>query len=291
MTAPLNVFASAPIRAARGSDAVLASLPLSYTPVPDGGAGGVTVVDGAGRWPAEVVQALEGGADGVIVVQPGPEDVAGLRDRAASRGVVVVDSTWASNPVVAAAGQAVRAAAGPHSRVECRIVVRVGADLSRSLLDQISLLRALVGPVSDLEILHQSEHGYAGEARAGGARVDFSMVCTNATPEHAKVRLLTSDGSIEVEIPNGETARPANLTVTGPSGALMAPTLYESGHRATWRRLHRLITGGESADDLVDLEADIATSQERPGLNTSVPGSSIHLNEESAQDGRRRSST
>ena len=100
----------------------------------------------------------------------------------------------------------------------------------------------------------------SAKARANGVAVDLSVVCTNATPEHATVRLLTSDGSIEVEIPNGETAQPAHLTITSPSGAQIAPTLYESGHRATWRRLHRLITGGEPANDLDGLETDIATA-------------------------------
>ena len=95
------------------------------------------------------------GAAGVIVVQPGPEDLGGLRALAADHGVVVIDSTWASNPVLAAASQALHAAIGPHSRLECRIVVRVGTDLDRALLDQLSLLRALVGPVTDLEILHR----------------------------------------------------------------------------------------------------------------------------------------
>ena len=261
MTATLNIIAPESVRTTRASDAVLASLPLSYTPAADSGAGAVAVVDGSGRWSAAVVQALQDGAAGVIVVQPGAEDVGELRAVAADHhGVVVIDSTWASNPVVAEVRQALQAAIGQHSRLECRIVVRVGTDLDRALLDQLTLLRALVGPVTDLEILHWSEHGYVGESRADGLAVNFSVVCTNATPEAAKVRLLTSVGSIEVEIPSGETARPAHLIVTSPSGAKIAPTLYESGHRATWRRLHRLITSSEPADDLDDLEADIATA-------------------------------
>ena len=260
MTVTLNIFASESVRTTRASDAVLASLPLSYTPAADSGAGAVAVVDGSGRWSAAAVQALQDGAAGVIVVQPGPEDLGELRAAADHHGVVVIDSTWASNPVLAAARQALQASIGQHSRLECRIAVRVGTNLDRALLDQLTLLRALVGPVTDLEILHWSEHGYVGEARADGLAVDLSVVCTNATPEAAKVRLLTSVGSIEVEIPNGETARPAHLTVTSPSGAKIAPTLYESGHRATWRRLHRLITSSEPADDLDGLEADIATA-------------------------------
>ena len=83
MTATLNIFASESVRTTRASDAVLASLPLSYTPAADSRAGGVAVVDGSGGWPAAAVQALQNGAAGVIVVQPGPEDLGELRGLAA----------------------------------------------------------------------------------------------------------------------------------------------------------------------------------------------------------------
>ena len=130
MTARSTIFASESVRATRASDAVLASLPLSYTPA----ATPAPVVSpwstGPDAGPAAAVQALQDGAAGVIVVQPGPEDLAELRAVARRcHGVVVIDSTWASNPVVAAAGQALQAAIGQHSRLECRIVVRVGTDL------------------------------------------------------------------------------------------------------------------------------------------------------------------
>ena len=259
MTDTLKIFAAEPVRTGRATDAVLASLPLSYAPAADGTRSDVAVVEGTGHWPAAVVEALQRGAAGIIVVQPGPAGVDELRALDAGHGLVIVDSPWASNPVVNAASQELRAALGPRSRLECRIVVGVGTDLDRSLLDQLSLVRVLVGPASDLAILYRSEHGYVGEARAGGIAVDLSVVCTNAVQKHARVRLLTGDGSVDLDIPSGETARPARLTVTGPHGAVLAPTLYESGHRSTWRRLHRLISNGEPADDLDGLEADIAT--------------------------------
>jgi hypothetical protein len=218
------------------------------------------VVDGTGDWPAAVVSAIRDGAAGVIVVRPAPADMTELRSVAAERGVVVLDSIWASNPVVQAAAAALRPAIGPRSRLECRIVVGVRTDLDRALLDQLSLVRGLVAPVSELEMLKRSHHGYVGEARAGGAAVDLSVVCSNAVHEHAKVRLITSDGSVEVEIPEGETAKPAYLTITTSKGTELFPTQYESGHRATWRRLHRLLTTGQQSTELDGLEDDIATA-------------------------------
>lgn len=60
--------------------------------------------------------------------------------------------------------------------------------------------------------------------------------------------------------PDGMTAQPALLTVTDTDGARSAPTLYESGHPASWRRLHRPLTTGGQATDLADFEVDIATA-------------------------------
>ena len=44
--------------------------------------------------------------------------------------------------------------------------------------------------------------------------------------------------------------------MTSPDGTLLAPTLYESGHRATWRRVHELLDRQQTTTDLEDFEAD-----------------------------------
>ena len=260
MTTAMPVFASDQVRHAVGTDAVLSSLPLSYAATDDPVPGGVVVVDGSGDWPAATLTALRAGAAGVIVVHPGVAELAELRAALNGNTAVVIDSPWASSPVVDAAAQALRSAVADGSRLECRIVVAVGADLDRVLLDQLSLVRALIGPITDLEILHRSERGFVGEARTALAAVSVGVICSNAGPEHAAVRLLTHDGSVEVDIPSSESARPGHLRITDPSGMQLAPTLYESGHRATWRRLHRAITTGDRPTDLDGLEADIRTA-------------------------------
>ena len=99
MTATLNIFASESVRTTRASDAVLASLPLSYTPAADSRRRRCHRGRRSGRWPAAAVQALQDGAAGVIVVQPGPEDLGGLRALAADHhGVVVIDSDLGVQP-------------------------------------------------------------------------------------------------------------------------------------------------------------------------------------------------
>ena len=124
------------------------------------------------------------------------------------------------------------------------------------MLDQLSLIRALVGEATAVRVLTHSIHGYAAEASAAGHPVDLSVVCTDAVPESANVRLLTGNGSIDLTVPTGDTARPAQLSVTSPAGTLLAPTLYESGHRATWRRFRELLDQQQTGTDLEDFEAD-----------------------------------
>jgi hypothetical protein len=251
---------SLPVFAAGATSAgVLASLPASYHHS-EAASGGVTVIGGSRGWPRAAATAIRAGAAGVIVTAPEPEDLSPLR----SGGLIVVDSIWATNPVAASAGAAFRSAASPGSRLECRVRVAVGRSLAAVLLDQLSLIRALLAPATELRILHRSEHGFVAEASAAGIAVDLSAICTDSAPQQASARLLTVDGGVHVQIPDGTTAQPALLTVTGPDGTLLAPTRYESGHRAAWRRLHHLLSTGERCTDLDDLEADIATASIYP---------------------------
>jgi hypothetical protein len=254
MTAPVTILAATNVRSEAAT--VLASLPLSYAP----GArveGGVAVVGGSADWPGVTARALDAGAVAVIVVHPEPAEVGVLR---AATAVVALDTRWAPNPVVASAATAFTTALPRGSRIECQVQLPVGSSLEAALLDQLILVRAVVGGVSDVRILTRSRHGYAAEGVAAGHPIDLSLVCTDAVPENASVRLLTSDGSVVLNLPSGATAQPARLTVTGPDGALLAPTVYESGHRATWRRVRTLLAAqSTTTDDLDNFASDAET--------------------------------
>ncbi len=255
MTTPVTIYATEGAQSSAAT--VLASLPLSYAPG-EGAEGSVAIVSGSADWPTTAIGALDAGAVAVIVVQPEPADVETLRDRAA---LVALDTRWATNPVVAAASTAFTTALPHGSHIECQVNLPVGSPIETAMLDQLALLRVLVGPVTDLRVLTRSSKGYAAEGRAAGHPVDFSLVCTDADLESASVRLLTADGSVELTIPSGLTAQPARLTVTGPDGAHLTPTLYESGHRATWRRVRHLLSAQSGANDLDDFASDQETTQ------------------------------
>jgi len=238
--------------------ATLATLPVSF-PDPDG----LVVVDGGADWPTEVSQAIRSGSVGILVVQPKPTEFADLLDEDPST-VAVVDSTWASNPVISAAAQAFRAAATSGSRLECRVILTPGADFPTALLDQLTLIRALLSPVPEVRVRYRSDHGFHAEGTTDSSMtVDLSVVCTAAVPASATVRLLTSDGSVELQLPTGDTAQPARLITVGPDGAVLAPTQYETGHRACLRRLRELLAKGpaDGLADLRNLHADVLVTR------------------------------
>ncbi|GAB2586451.1 hypothetical protein [Microlunatus antarcticus] len=257
MSAPVVVHAPAGVGAGAGVNAVLSSLPLSYAPGSTAD-GGLVVVSGSKEWPAAAAAALDAGASAVVVVHPSPADVSALQAR---QGLVVLDSAWAANPIIASASATFTAALPRACRLELQTISRVGTALEAALLDQLALVRTLIGPMSEVRLLTWSLHGYAAEGFAAGHPVDLELVCTGAVAEGAWVRLLTDDGSVELSIPSGVTAQPARLCMTDPHGATLAPTLYESGHRATWRRVRTLLSTQSAADDLDDFASDRETAR------------------------------
>ena len=135
----------------------------------------------------------------MIVVEPQPADAEGLRAR--SGKLIALDRRWSANPVVESAARTVAACLPKSGRIECRVLVPVGSPLEAALLDQLSLIRALVGEATAVRVLTHSNHGYAAEAAAAGHAVDLSVVCTDAVPESATVRLLTGNGSVDLTVP------------------------------------------------------------------------------------------
>ncbi len=251
---------------------VLASLPLSYAPAAEI-TDSVVVVDGRCGWVEATAEAVRHGAAAVVLSRPRPADLTGptglgepgeLGELARSRRTaVVVDRGWASNPAVAAAAELIEPYLGPARRLESRVLLPVGSDLDQALLDQLALVRGLVGGVTDLRISGWSAHGYFATATAAGTTADttasLTSVLTGATAATAQTRLLVADGGVDLVIPDGDTARPAQVVHTTPAGATLLPTRYETPQRATWRRLRALLREGTIPSDLDDLEADITT--------------------------------
>lgn len=114
-----------------------------------------------------------------------------------------------------------------------------------NLVDLAALVRALVGPLHGISLLHQDHNGCFAMGGAGDLSVGMGVVRSTAVPPQASVRLLTNDGGVELSLPDPSTARPAEVMITDGEGLRLLPTVWESAHRAVWRRLQALLTSGE----------------------------------------------
>ncbi len=246
---------------ASGAEAgeILASLPLSYRPV-DTAAESVVALEGRPGWAFAAAAAIRAGAVGLIIVEPGPVAEPELTSLIAEhRTTVVINTGWPDNPAVAAAAELIKALVVTDGRLETRLILPTAADLDRALLAQLSLVRALLGPVAWLEILDRDDEGYFAVAGLADFVIDLTAIVTDARPSSSTTRLLLDDGSVELTIPRSNTAQPAHLVHVTPAGALLVPTVFETPQRASWRRLHRLVTSGTDSPDLDDFVADSTT--------------------------------
>ena len=235
---------------------VVASLPVSLRWE---GAGNEVSADlvalgGGSGWPQRTVDAVAHGVRGGVVVDPSPV----APDEVPRVSVpLVIDHRFASNPAVASAAH--HFAGWPaDALVEVSVLLSNPADAARMLLDQLATLRWLGLPPVSLERLTWSPGGYhlRGSA-ASGAPLLLSAHVTTGAPSQLRVRALAPELAIELTVPDPSTARPAVVVRTTSDGATTQPTVWESAHRATWRRLHAAVVDGIPTDDLADLRADL----------------------------------
>lgn len=239
---------------------VIASLPMSLAPgQPDSSAlQGVTGTDG---WEHRAAEAITKGAVGVAVIAPEPGDTLSLECLAASTSVpVVLGYRWASNPAVAQAAEVYEQAAPDSALVEVTAYIRDSIPVEQVRAELLVLAGRLLGPLDDVRTLRNSRNGFAVAATltGSGAPVTIAAVVSNALDNDVRVRMLTKNGCVDLMIPAPDTVRPATLKRTDPQGALVSPTIYESSHRATWKRLVTLAASGSTASDLAEFRAAIS---------------------------------
>jgi hypothetical protein len=94
---------------------------------------------------------------------------------------------------------------------------------------------------------------------SGGARASLSAITTDSVPESAYLRIIKPETAVETVLPAPSTALPGRVTVSGPEGATLLTTKWETAHRSAWRRLHVLVQDGASDTDLTDFARDVYT--------------------------------
>ena len=252
MTEQLTV-ASEPAADHAGSiPEVIASLPVSLARSTSAEAD-LVAVSGATGWTNRAMEAIRSGARGVLVVDPQAEPVHELKKVASQHEVpVVLNHRLASNPGVEVARSKVQSISGDISFVDLTASV-VSTGTYSSALDELRLIASrLVGRIQGLRTLRRSEDSLLATGHCAGTSipVTFAALHSPLGPFAAYARIVTASGDIELRIPSPETAAPAEVTFTDAEGTTLAPTLFESSRRSSWRRLIGFVDSRSQPTDL-----------------------------------------
>jgi hypothetical protein len=252
----LRVTASATAMSTGAIASVVASLPVSLrSTATDAASADLVALDGSVGWPERTAHAVQHAARGLMVVQPCP--VAPDEVPQTSSIPVVIDYRFAGNPAVSSAAR-VFDGWEADAMVEVSSLVSDPADTGRLLLDQLATLRRLGLPPVRLNQLTWASSGYYLHGSThSGVPLLLSAHVTSGAPPHLTVRGLAPNRAIELAVPDPGTARPAVMVRTTSDGATTHPTVWESAHRAAWRRLRAAVVDGLPTDDLTDLRADL----------------------------------
>lgn len=234
---------------------VIASLPISLVAADSENAADLFAVHGGPGWLQRTAECLLHEPRGLLIVQPTPVLANQVPDVLAIP--VVVDYRFAGNPALAAAAE-VFVGWPADAMIEIAATDHEASNLGATLIDQLATLRSLGQPLGDLHRLSWNGNGYYLRASTtAGSPVLLSAHVTSGAPASVRVRGLAATAAIELVLPDPATARPAVLVSTTPGGATTMPTLWETSHRAAWRRLHAAVNEARRTTDLVELRADL----------------------------------
>jgi len=218
---------------------VVASLPVSYG---FGEGAGLVVLDGGtSGWADRVPVAVAGGAVAVIVIDPLLEDADRVRAAADSAAdvPVLLSETWAGNPAVEAVATSWSEYLSAVASVETHVVDPAGGVSTANLvLRQLRVLRRLGLPDVSLAAFTETPSAYLClGSTTGGSQVLASGVRSSGSPETLEVTVTGASGSVRLRLPVARTARPATARLIRDDGGTILPTIFETAHRATFRRL------------------------------------------------------
>ncbi|MFC9352688.1 hypothetical protein [Arthrobacter sp. NPDC057013] len=276
MSPQLSLYADPQAEAAGAVAAVAASLPLSFAPAPaqgpaKDGSPDVIAVAGHAGWTQRAAEAIRGGAKGVVVSSPVPEDVDLLAEAAAESGsAVVLDQRWAGNAAIAGSNGKVDTVIGGAlanaALLDSVAVAPPGTEPLQLLTEQLSVIVQCGIELRNPRMIQRSPNGYTVAATLpNGAPAALQGIMSSALPATATVSVLTSNGSADVVLPDPAAAWPAEVRAVTAAGATTLPTLYESAHRTSWARAHSHVTSGNPAGDLAQFTAVMALLSQLTG--------------------------
>jgi hypothetical protein len=268
MTAPLTVAMAGerPVveqhRAVQFSVAVLSSVPDRFRPTVH--AGDVTLVDASvAGWAKKLEAAARQGARGILVAAAGTMDGSDeVRAAAAAAGdagvVVVADRGQSADRAWRDVAPSWRADAATSALLDSTASTTDNR-LDHVLLEQLALLRAIVGRPHHLRTATLSASAYQITGTAGTVRISLSAA-PGPNPALA-VDLIGVQRRRRAQFDGLGLATPARISEFDQAGARTEPVRYESPHRVAWLELHAALTDtgvGSPRPDLDDLAEDIA---------------------------------
>jgi len=259
MTIQLSVRTDAAAEAAGAVAAAVSSLPVSLKPAT--GTPDVVAVAGTSGWTSSAADAVRSGARGIVVAGPVPEDPTALAALAATNNTaVVLDQKWAGNPVLAESQDGVHAALA-HSLGDAVLLDSLaygapGSDPDVLLTEHLAVILKCRCHVLGWQSVQRTAHGYVVKGRlSNGAPLTLQGILTSSVPATAKVSILTTSGRTDVVLPDPSAAWPAEVRSVSADGATLLPTIYETAHRHSWKRLRDQLESGVPGKDLEQFSA------------------------------------
>lgn len=244
--------------------AVLASLPQRFliTGKRVGECADIVVVSGREpAWMDRVGLAIDAGAKGILLATPTAADPAQVRTLATGGLVVAVDMRFAPDPGWAAAVSDIAVEARSASLIDSIVTVEdaIESALFAGLVEQITLVRSLLGSFDHLGCIHRTARQHALVGHSGRAAVSLTAIASQTPGSTLRMDVVSAARRWQAHFDDTALARPTEITLYDGNGALSRPFLYASGRRSTWMRLHAAIT--EQASIPYSLE-DLATDLE-----------------------------
>jgi hypothetical protein len=134
--------------------------------------------------------------------------------------------------------------------------------LRSSLVEQLALLRRVLGSVEFVRILHASASHYVVAATMADHPKSHVLLNGLSMPngvDEVRLQAIGPERHLDMRIDTGPLARPAEIFCYHSDGGNSPWPLHQHAHRLTLARLHRLLTTGEGdlSYSLNDLRHDL----------------------------------
>ena len=262
MTTPLTATFAGTQQVVEQHRAVLSSIPARFRPTEH--AGDVALVDASvAGWTKKLEAAAQQGARGVLVASAGTVDSSGEVRAAAAVAVdagmvVVADRGRPADRVWRDVAPSWRTDAAASAFLDSTASTTDNR-LDHILLEQLALVRAIIGRPHHLRTATLSASAYQITGAAGTLRISLSAA---PGPDPAlAVDLIGVQRRRRAQFDGLGLATPARISEFDQAGARTEPVRYESPHRVAWLELHAALTDigvGTTRPDLDDLAEDIA---------------------------------